>query len=131
MKSPKNKRKQMKEGYRLTTSKKLLKKNSYRRAQDPYKLRSCIIIKYQLYINTMNRVQQYLIFEWEVLKLIELFTIWVGKCMTTLKNRVFVTNSIPYISATQCRRPLIFQTMHFVISNSLSLKFQKLQLLVA
>ena len=79
----------------------------------------------------MNRVQQYLIFEWEVLKLIELFTIWVGKCMTTLKNWVFVTNSISYISATQCRRPLIFQTMHFVISNSLSLKFQKLQLLVA
>ena len=30
----------------------------------------------------------------------------------------------PYIFATQCRRPLIFQTMHSVRSNSLSLKYQ-------
>ena len=46
---------------------------------------------------------------------------------TTERNWVFATNSdflSPYIFAIQCRRPLIFQTMNSVSSNSLSLKQQ-------
>ena len=36
--------------------------------------------------------------------------------------------SKPYICATQCRRPLIFQTMNSVRSNSISVKYQRLKL---
>ena len=33
--------------------------------------------------------------------------------------------SYPYILATQCRRPYIFQTINSVRSNNLSLKYQR------
>ena len=36
--------------------------------------------------------------------------------------------SYPYILATQCRRPKIFQTVNSVRSNSLSLKYQRFML---
>ena len=38
-------------------------------------------------------------------------------------HKLWLSN--PYIFATRCRRPLIFQTMISVISNCLSLKYQR------
>ena len=40
----------------------------------------------------------------------------------SLYNKLWFSN--PYIFSIQCRRPLIFQTMKYVRSNNLSLKYQ-------
>ena len=46
-----------------------------------------------------------------------------GKVIKSLiqRNRVLATNSNPFIFATQCRRPLILQTINSVIQNSLKI----------
>ena len=41
------------------------------------------------------------------------------------RNWVFFWFSIPFILATQCRRPLIFQTLHYARPKNLSLRYQR------
>ena len=53
---------------------------------------------------------------------------WVHQVKQVMSHKVFATNSdfrTPLSFATLCRRPLIFQTMNYVRSNSQSLKYQR------
>ena len=46
-------------------------------------------------------------------------------CIKELSFCHKLKNAYPYILATQCRRPQIFQTNNSVRSNNLSLKYQR------